>query len=558
MTTSHYPLRTSAGVICLAIMAALLVPFATRAAPQTQATLTVVSLTLINAVTDQPIGELKDGATIDLKKLGTSQLSVVATTNPARVGSVTFALDGQVIQTENFAPYSIKGDAPKQGGRNYLPWTPPAGKHTLVVTPYSQARGQGQTGTPMQVTFTVTNGIAVTPQPTTAQPTATPAPSATATTTPAPSATPSPTPNAGGQPTCTATVARSGGTYTSLQAAANAAKPGDIVCVRGGVYKEYVKFNNSGAAGKPITFMAWPGEKVIFDGSDRAPNPASPNDAEDIFMVSGDYLVFRGFELTRSARSGLLGYEGDHNRYESMIFSNNFSAGINIYIGSDNVIVDSVAHHNNGTGGYNSDGFKVYQGSRNIFRHNIAYANSDDGFDTWIGRENLLEYNLSYENGYGRNPNGSDDDGDGVGFKLGGLVDQRRGGLNIARFNVAYRNRGAGFDMNAGEKNRIHNNTICRNALDVNSFGPGGNEFKNNIACDNSVRLLNNDSAERNTWSLNMAGLRFVNDNDPTSRDFLRLAPNSPAIDAGVDVGQSFAGKAPDLGAFEVGLPWPR
>jgi hypothetical protein len=112
--------------------------------------------------------------------------------------------------------------------------------------------------------------------------------------------------------------------------------------------------------------------------------------------------------------------------------------------------------------------------------------------------------------------------------------------------------------MNAGEKNRIHNNTICRNPLDINSFGPGGNEFKNNLACDNSVRLLNNDTAERNTWNLNLTELRFVNDSNPSSSDFLRLAPNSPAIDAGVDVGQSFAGKAPDLGAFEVGLPWPR
>lgn len=32
---------------------------------------------------------------------------------------------------------------------------------------------------------------------------------------------------------------------------------------------------------------------------------------------------------------------------------------------------------------------------------------------------------------------------------------------------------------------------------------------------------------------------------------FLRLAPDSDAIDAGTDVGLPFAGKAPDLGAFE-------
>jgi hypothetical protein len=113
------------------------------------------TLTLMNAATDQPIGDLKDGATLDLKKLGTTQLSVVATTNPAKVGSVTFTLDGQVIQTENYVPYSIKGDAPRTNGRNYLPWTPTTGKHTLVVTPFSRAKGQGQAGTPLKLTFTV-------------------------------------------------------------------------------------------------------------------------------------------------------------------------------------------------------------------------------------------------------------------------------------------------------------------------------------------------------------------------------------------------------------------
>jgi hypothetical protein len=130
-------------------------PAATTTATAAPSGQTIANLTLYNAATDQPIGDLKDGATLDLKQIGTNQLSVVATTNPATVGSVTFALDGQVIQTENYVPYSITGDAPKQGGRNYQPWTPTVGEHTLIVTPYNQAKGQGQAGTPMTVRFTV-------------------------------------------------------------------------------------------------------------------------------------------------------------------------------------------------------------------------------------------------------------------------------------------------------------------------------------------------------------------------------------------------------------------
>jgi hypothetical protein len=111
----------------------------------------ITSAILINAVTDQPIGELKDSATIDLQQIGTNQLSVVATTDSDNVGSVTFALDGQVVKTENYAPYAIKGN----NGPDYIPWTPTVGEHTLVVMPYSEAKGQGQAGQAVTVRFTV-------------------------------------------------------------------------------------------------------------------------------------------------------------------------------------------------------------------------------------------------------------------------------------------------------------------------------------------------------------------------------------------------------------------
>jgi hypothetical protein len=44
---------------------------------------------------------------------------------------------------------------------------------------------------------------------------------------------------------------------------------------------------------------------------------------------------------------------------------------------------------------------------------------------------------------------------------------------------------------------------------------------------------------------------------DPADQDF-RLKPTSPAVDAGIElpnITDGFAGKAPDLGALEVGAP---
>jgi hypothetical protein len=91
---------------------------------------------------------------------------------------------------------------------------------------------------------------------------------------------------------------------------------------------------------------------------------------------------------------------------------------------------------------------------------------------------------------------------------------------------------------------------------------------KNNVAHDNvqapfSIPDLTN--VDHNSWDLPVT----VSDDDflsvtPTGvdgprqpdgslpeLDFLRLAPGSDLIDAGVDVGLPFQGSAPDLGAFE-------
>lgn len=56
-------------------------PVATTTATSAPTGQTIATLTLYNAATDQPIGELKNGATLDVKQLGTNQLSVVATIN---------------------------------------------------------------------------------------------------------------------------------------------------------------------------------------------------------------------------------------------------------------------------------------------------------------------------------------------------------------------------------------------------------------------------------------------------------------------------------------------
>jgi CubicO group peptidase (beta-lactamase class C family) len=116
----------------------------------TTTTSSVSSFTLVNADTDQDLGLLSNGATVDLAALPTRNLNVRANTSPATVGSVRFVLDGAAA-VESAAPYALFGDS----GGNYAPWTPAAGSHTLTATPYSGSGATGTAGTPLTVQFNV-------------------------------------------------------------------------------------------------------------------------------------------------------------------------------------------------------------------------------------------------------------------------------------------------------------------------------------------------------------------------------------------------------------------
>jgi len=119
------------------------------------ATPAVLSFTLINADSDQPIAAfdpLNGGATLNLGTLPSRRLNVRADTQPPTVGSVRFAYDGNAnSRTENGAPYALAGNT----GTDYFEWTPTVGSHSLTATPYAQANAAGSAGTAKTITFTV-------------------------------------------------------------------------------------------------------------------------------------------------------------------------------------------------------------------------------------------------------------------------------------------------------------------------------------------------------------------------------------------------------------------
>jgi PKD repeat protein len=114
----------------------------------------VERLVLINADTNLPVPGyeiLVDGMTLNLATLP-RYLNIEARTNPGRVGSVLFGLDGNPkFRIESAWPYALAGDS---GGR-YNRWTPTLGNHTVSATPFSSAGAKGTQGATLVIRFAV-------------------------------------------------------------------------------------------------------------------------------------------------------------------------------------------------------------------------------------------------------------------------------------------------------------------------------------------------------------------------------------------------------------------
>jgi hypothetical protein len=397
--------------------------------------------------------------------------------------------------------------------------------------------------------------------------------------------------------------------FATLQRAQKAVKPGDTICVRGGVYKmteamisrehrnqaHVILLDRSGTEQKPIKYWAYPGEEPVFDFSEVKPRGLRVT----AFHVSGSWihlrgLSVRGVQVTISGHTQSICFDnqGNHNTYEMLKAHDGMAIGFWIGRGSHNLVLncDAFRNHDNFSGdkkGGNVDGFG-FHGNRgsvgNVFKGCRAWFNSDDGYDTISADESVI-----FDNCWALY-NGTNSErvplGDGNGFKIGGYGAKAGGRLptpiprNIIRQCLAVGNRASGFYANHHPGgNDWLNNSAYRNSYNFNMLGrdrentrsvPGaGHLLKNNLGfrgrrethnfdesiCDASGNYFNLpvEVNERDFVSLDEAellGPRQANGDLPLV-GFMRLKKGSDLIDKGSDVGLPFVGKAPDLGAFE-------
>lgn len=119
----------------------------------------VVSLILVNAETNQDVMELTNGYVLDVSLL--PDFTVRTDTDPSRVGSVVFSLDGYRIKTEDYPPYTIAGDVRSNG--NYLSWVVDLGMHDITACPYAKRDGSGAAGECLTVALEIIDSTVAMP-----------------------------------------------------------------------------------------------------------------------------------------------------------------------------------------------------------------------------------------------------------------------------------------------------------------------------------------------------------------------------------------------------------
>jgi len=380
----------------------------------------------------------------------------------------------------------------------------------------------------------------------------------------------------------------------SLSKAVTLVSAGDTIYMRSGTYNysTTITLNKSGTDSlHRICIWAYPGEHPLLDFSSMG-----QGDANRGFFLGGSYWHMKGIEVYRAGDNGIK-IEGNHNIIEQCSFNHCWDSGLQIGLAKNSVSnngdsagynlvlnCDSYFNFDEQNGGKNADGFacKLCAGPGNVFRGCRSWDNADDGWDLYQDEYMvLIEDCWTWHNGdakvYGYSGSWS---GNGNGFKLGG--NSTYGAPHVARRCVAFHNSfvsggGKAFDQNDNNKHiTLYNCTSFGNAKNIAlsndiseghvvtncvCFAPaaGGKNFSitsNSIItnCSWTITGVTADSSDFISLDSTLAKAPREADGSLPNNGFAKLVSTSDLIDKGVDVGLSYFGKAPDLGAFEFGL----
>lgn len=368
--------------------------------------------------------------------------------------------------------------------------------------------------------------------------------------------------------------------WQTLGAAAERATAGDLVWVRAGTYREQLVPKNSGEAGRPLIFAAFPEEEVVLSGKklNLATKVAPGTPFDGVIHLHGlQHVWISGFSVQDTPDIGIMGYECEDLVIQDNTVTDSASSGIAVWKSSQ-VIVDgneinranqskeqenlSIGEnvtdfeirynhvHHSATTGKGGEGIDIKDGSGNGSIHHNHVHDIPRKLCLYVDAWDTLSENLDiYANRlHDCNPHGL-----AITAEQGGEV------RNIRVYNnLMYNNTITGIHLGAGyqpqtDNIQIFNNSFYNNGVN-NDFGASivlKNRKAQNIqvfnnACDSTVAQIsvltdignlviqnNLFAREQEKWNGEQNGEGYVVGDplwiDPANGDF-RLQSNSPAI----------------------------
>jgi uncharacterized repeat protein (TIGR02059 family) len=382
--------------------------------------------------------------------------------------------------------------------------------------------------------------------------------------------------------------------FYTLTKAFSVASAGDVIYMRGGTYhfsSRQELISKSCSSDNPLNILNYPGETPEFDFVNSSLTIG-------IIMRDVDYIHVKGIRVTNISQP-----DNTHVGLYGLILADNVTnctiemvevdhiEGTGVAIAGnthDDLFLNCDSHHNadpnpggEGVPYGGSDGFwSASTSATNItFRGCRAWFNSDDGWDLRLANgEYVIDNCWAFWNGF--IPDSWDDGGNGDGYKLGGKTSPGTNDILRKLTNsIAFKNRGTGISPEPDNQDMIlgvemynctaydnavswgngintgayNNYTIIKNCIDYNNNGKTAWVWASAEHSHNSFDLSVTVS-DADFLSLNSDGMDGSRQSDGSLPylNFLRLAKGSDLIDAGEDVGLSYGGNNPDLGAFEL------
>jgi parallel beta-helix repeat protein len=173
--------------------------------------------------------------------------------------------------------------------------------------------------------------------------------------------------------------------FATITKAAAVATAGDVVNVRGGVYKGVVRIESRGKSeAEQIIIRALPGETAIIDGSSTKPG------TDLVRLVRAQWVQFIGFEVRNAAGVGIIAWGVHHVTIENNRVHD--CAGAGIWTGSDkqNETQNVTITGNSVTGNVQRNvahakrrgwpqAIGVYKSARVLVSHNVVSRNHGEG-----------------------------------------------------------------------------------------------------------------------------------------------------------------------------------